>query len=461
MSGLGKKRRFPLKVLILLGVVVVLALVFALVDLSPDLGHLDARILSGPEKGNYYAVVDRLSAAADEQDGTITNAATAGTVDALAELVAASDSCGAQFALVQDGVPPPKNGSLELIARLRKSESVFAIGPDAARLTQFSQLRGMKIGVGPAGSGTSYLAHQVFGDADLASLSPTLSNHDLDTQLQLLQSGELDLGVFVLDEDAEIIRRAVRDLNMQIAAFENWDVVARKHSFLWHGRIAAGQFDPVGMLPPSDRRVLRVDTLVVGNDCANRTETIALLSLLADEFPGLVEHNRLRGRSDLFPVSSTSESYWQTGGPGILEQHVPWLVDIMAPSNWVYVVMTISVLFNLMTFWHRFRLWRLDANRDKADEVIRDILGVTLTSEEIMELEPSEEHKKPQAINDLDEALEAYDALRARCQIQANSMLVPMGQEGAYRYQEDQMEDTLTAVRVFRSRLDGNGEEES
>lgn len=464
MSELSQKRRLPIRLLVLAGVVLVIGLVFAAVDLSPDLEHLDTEMLSGPEQGNYHAIVDRLSRAASADNGHVGNRSTAGTVDALARLAAAADSCDVEFALAQDGIAPPEGSGLELIARMPVSESMFVIGPDAARLTRFAEIAGMRIGVGPKASGTDHLARLVFGAPDFKPLALKLENHGLDEQLALLRSGGLDLAVMVVDEDAAIIRRAVRELGMQIADFDNWDVVARQHSFLWHGRIGAGQYDAVRMLPPGDRRVLRVDTLVVGNRCAGRTETMALVSLLVEQLPDLVDHNRKRGRSDLYPLSSASESYWESGGPGVLERHVPWLVDIMAPSNWVYVVMSISVIFNLMTFWHRFRLWRLDANRDKADAVIREILGAQLTPEEIRELEPTAEHRKRQAIADLDEALHAYDALRARCQIQANSMLVPMGQEGSYRYQEDQMEEMLTAVRVFRGKLGdapaGPGEEE-
>ena len=259
--------------------------------------------------------------------------------------------------------------------------------------------------------------------------------------------------MFVLDEDAAIIRHAIRDRGMQLASFRHLDVIARQHSFVWHGRIGAGQYDPIRLLPPSDKRVLRVDTLVVGNQCASRTQTIALLELLRAEFPGFVAHNRERGKSDSFPTSSTTERFVQNDGPGVVERHVPWLVDIMAPENWLYVVTTVSLIFNLMTFWHRFRLWRIDANRDRNDEVIRKLLGARLTSEEIQELQPTPEQCTQETVDAVTAVLEQMDRLRSKCQRQANSNLVPMGQEGAYRYQEDQMEDTLTALRAFRSRV--------
>ena len=105
------------------------------------------------------------------------------------------------------------------------------------------------------------------------------------------------------------------------------------------------------------------------------------------------------------PTSATTERFVQNDGPGLVERHVPWLVDIMAPENWLYAVTIVSVIFNLMTFWHRFRLWRIDANRDKNEEVVRKLLGARLTAEEIQLLVPGPEMCTPETIAAIDAVL--------------------------------------------------------
>jgi hypothetical protein len=398
-------------------------------------------------------MVGSMSRTAGQDSGALSAVATGGSVDNLKLLAAAADDCDAHFALVQDGVPPPEGSELELIGKLPKSESMFLIGRDAERFASFSDLRGIKIGVGPDGSGTNHLARSIFGSADLASLDVQLSNHNLNEQLDLLGRGELDLGAFVLDEDAALIRSAVRDRGMQLAPIANLDVIARQYPYLWHGRIGAGQFDPIRVLPSTDRRVFRVDTLVVGNGCAGHADTIAMLTLLSREHPAFLDHNRSRGKSDIYPLSSSSERFFENGGPGLLDQHLPLLVNFLPPSNLVFVIMTISVAFNFMTFWHRFRLWRIDANRDKAEQAIRDVLGGELTFEEIHDMEPKPEHEKKDVIDSIDVSLATLDKLRGKCRRQANSMFVPMGQEWSYRYHNDQIEDALNAIRPFRAKL--------
>lgn len=445
---------FPHRVAGVLGGVLLIVAIAALVDIEPSLSHLDATLLSGAETGHYYALATELRDAAAKRRGRLKNQATAGTVDNLERLHAAEGDCSAQFALVQDGVAPPEGSELRLLARLQKSESVFFIGKGAASLEQFAQLAGKSIGIGPAKSGTDRIARQILESEDFEPLRLHLENHDLVDQIERLVRGELDLGVIVIDEDAALIKRAVRDRGLELASFVHLDVIARKFPFVWHGRVGAGQFDPIRVVPAQDHRVLRVDTLVVANDCPNHADEVAMLSLLSDQLPGLLEHNKARGVSHHFRTSAATKGFIENGGPDFAERHVPWLVAVFPPANLVLVVTVVSLLFNVMGVGNRFRLWRIDVSRVRLDQAIRDALGQRLTREEIDELEPTDEHLEPALVKTLDEVLEELAELRARCRKHSQSMLVPMGQEMGYRFQEDQIEGTLAALRHFRNRLE-------
>ena len=63
---------------------------------------------------------------------------------------------------------------LRLVGRLTKAESVFFLGKDADKITQFSSLTKAKIGVGPEGSGTARIAKQMLDLPELAPLGATL-----------------------------------------------------------------------------------------------------------------------------------------------------------------------------------------------------------------------------------------------------------------------------------------------
>lgn len=452
MSTRTLRSRIPKKLLIFIAIILLVGLAMALIDFSPNLDYLRARMLSGPQEGNYHAVVTGLSERAHPRGGRIENVATDGSRDNLERLAA---GCNAHFALVQDGLPAPAGEhEIELIGRLQKSESMFFVGKDAHQFTRFAQLAGMTIGVGPAGSGTDHLARAILEADDFKSLGLRLQNHEIGAQLDLLQRGVLSLGVFVLDEDAQLIRTAVRERGLQLASFAHLDVIARQHPFLSHGRIGAGQFDAVRLLPPTDTRVLRVGTLVLGNGCADHAEMVALLSLLDDTFPGFIDFNRNRPGHRDFELSSSARRFFDNGGPEFTDRHVPWLVSLLPPTNWVYIIMSLSILFNLMGLGHRFRLWRLDANTDKAVQTVRVVLGERLTPAEIEQLSPSAAHITEDGLENLERAMADLDRLRAKCRRQAASMLVPMGNEWKYRYSEQQMEEFLTALRKFRCKAE-------
>jgi hypothetical protein len=217
------------------------------------------------------------------------------------------------------------------------------------------------------------------------------------------------------------------------------------------GVIPAGRYDALAVIPEKAHTVLRVDTLVVGNGCASRSVEIGVLRVLTEELPGFGKHDQ---RPTALRRSSVASDFLSSDGPGFADEYVPWLVDIMPLGNWFYIVMIISVLFNAMTLWHKVRLWRIDANRDKAFQIVRDALGEQLTIAEIEKLIPTREQRAPAMRDRIDRAIKELDILRERTRKQENSMLVPLGAEWMYRFEEEQMEALLTSLRAFRLRLD-------
>jgi len=66
----------------------------------------------------------------------------------------------------------------------------------------------------------------------------------------------------------------------------------------------------------------------------------------------------------------------------------------------------------------------------------------------------SAQHCTPEARAKLDAIIDQLAMLSDRCRRHSLSMLVPMGQAFAYRYQEALIADLLYALRAFRDRLD-------
>ncbi len=458
-SGGGKRRILRLgadrdglspglKTLLFFAVLGVLGALFALTDPEASLRHLKVGFLSGGVKGNYFAIVDRIAVGASHRKGRITNLTSAGSVENVQRLIAArSGGCKAHFALVQEGTELPADHKLELIGRLTRPESLVILGKNVDRIVSPRDLQGLRLGIGPSGSGTEALMRRLL--APLSGLQLQISTQPIDEQIYKLERGELDLGAMVIEQDAEQLKDAVRRRGLQILGLPRAEAFAHDLPFLRLGRIEAGHYDPVAELPPTDRLVLLVDTLIIGNGCASRSATSGLISVLNDINPEFLKHNRDTPNLSGLPYSTVARAYFDSGGPDLVGVYAPWVVDIMPTASWVELALGISVLFNAMGAVSRFRLWRLDANRVAIEKEISRLFGAVITVGELPRARPMAGLSAEEVDSHVAQAAERLKSLHARCRRQSLSIFVPMGGEMAYRYQEALMMDLLQALRGF------------
>jgi TRAP-type uncharacterized transport system substrate-binding protein len=436
---------------LLFGGLALIALLVALIDPRPSLRHVRVAVSSGSPTGNYHATVERLGAEVARRQGRVTNLPSAGSVENVERLVRGRTDCSVHFALVQGGIPLPDAGHLELIGRLPRPEAVVVLGRSADRIARPADLHGLRIGIGPVGSGTEHLARRLL--APLDELKLTLSTQAIDQQIDMLQRGELDLGVMVIDDEAPLLRDAVRGRGLQVLNLPDVESLARRLPFARPGAIEAGQFDYVRQLPPVRKQVLHVDAMLMGNGCASLSQTQGLMTAVAAVFPTFVRHNRDRENVSGVPMNPVAEAFFEERGPDLLGRFAPWLVDIMPQATWLQLLVGFSMLFSAMAVWHRFRLWRIDADRVRIERDIPALFGAGTTVGDIARRPVGSADRTGDAIARIDDLIGRLVALSERSRRQSLSVLVPMGQEMAYRYQETLIADLLHALRTYRERL--------
>jgi hypothetical protein len=427
-----------------------LALLVSRVDFTHDLHRMHVRMLSGEPDGNYHAIALRLGQRAAARKGVVDEVASVGSVENVRRLAAAKGTCEVDFALAQDGMDWP--AGLSLVGRLPRSESVLLLGKGGDDVHAFADLKGMRIGAGPAGSGADRVARELFALPEFGALGVKLENHPVEEQLAMASRGELDLALLVIDAHATLVQDWVGTRGLSIASFEHLEGVARRLPHLKAGHVGAGIYDAVRVVPKTDRAVMKLETLVLTNGCAGRVATTDLLSLLAAEYPDFVRHARDTENTTGLPVTPAAADFVTNGGPQLADEYLPWLVDVMPPANWAYVVMGVSLLFNAMGLGHRFRLWRIDAARVKLEGDIAAVFPPQTTLGDIQRTRPDPALTRPETLAALDEVVHELEQLAARSRRYSLSVLVPMGQEMAYRYQEGVIYETLAVLRDFRRR---------
>jgi len=429
----------------------VLSALLAWLDPRPTLRHVKLTMLSGAASGNYHATVDRLAAEVARRRGSIRNQTSAGSVENLQRLAAARHSCEVQFALVQAGTAIPGEAGLELLGRLPQPESLIILGRDVDRLRTPADLVGMRIGIGPVGSGTEQMMRRLL--TQVPALRLQVSTQSVDQQLDMLARGELELAAMVIDEGAALLHDAVTRRQLQILDLPDAPALARRLPFVRAGHLQAGQIDYMRRLPPRDLNLLQMDTLIVGNGCAGNGATVGLLTAVAEVFPGFVQRNRGQPNLTGLPMSTVAADFLKDEGPDMLGTYAPWAMDILPLPTWIQLGVALSVLFSAMAIGHRFNLWRIDVHRVKIEREIPALFHRGVTLGEIADMPPDARHDAADARHRLDALIARLEALAERCRRQSLSILVPMGAEMFYRYQESLIAELLHALRLYRERL--------
>ena len=124
----------------------------------------------------------------------------------------------------------------------------------------------------------------------------------------------------------------------------------------------------------------------------------------------------------------------------------------MSPAYWVYLVMAVTVLFNSLRAFSRFRLWRLDAAREKLEAALKELVGPGLTHAQMRAVPAERVLGEPDKRATAHAILEQLQKLRVRCQRQTSSLVTPMGDEIYYRYQQSMIDEAITTLATLFQR---------
>src|SRR5271170_1647615 len=168
--GPGRDRKAWTRVLLMAIAVVAVAVGVLYLTVSGDFTFLKATVYTGAPAGEYHAIGERLAARALKKNGHLRVVATAGSIENIARLVSEGGRCVPAFAFVQDGLPTPADAGLVTLGRLPQPETLFLMARRGRTINTFNDLKGDSVGIGPEGSGTTYLMQQLLENSDLNGL---------------------------------------------------------------------------------------------------------------------------------------------------------------------------------------------------------------------------------------------------------------------------------------------------
>ena len=104
-----------------------------------------------------------------------------------------------------------------------------------------------------------------------------------------------------------------------------------------------------------------------------------------------IDVSRLYVSTNIRPVSFTN-------GAGYRNPKVDEL--FMPTARWLQLAFAISLLFGAQAVFHRFRLWRIDAQRVRLEGEVSRLFEPGITVAEIAAMAPDDRHRDPVMVGD-------------------------------------------------------------
>jgi TRAP-type uncharacterized transport system substrate-binding protein len=316
----------------------------------------------------YYRYAERYQATFRRNGVKLEIRESAGSFANLKALLDAASGVHAGF--VQGGLVSAKDAPGLLSVGRIAHEPLWVFYAGGTRLERLADLKGKRVLVGPAGSGTSGLALRLLAANGATAETATLINRELPDYVDLLAKGEADAGFLVLAPEARTIQRLLRTPNVHLMSFANAEAYIQRFPFLSRLVLRQGVADFAANLPPADTVLIATTAAVLVREDAHR----ALVNLLAQALhevhgqPAIDAggETQLFQRAGEFPLPNDPEFALSEearrvyrSGPPFLQRYVPFWVATMIDRLTVSLVVLLPILIPLLRFAPQIYSWRI------------------------------------------------------------------------------------------------------
>ncbi|MEO7493929.1 MAG: TAXI family TRAP transporter solute-binding subunit [Massilia sp.] len=242
------------------------------------------------------------------------------------------------------------------------TEPVWLFMRDASKVTQLSQLKGMKVNLGPEGTGIPKLFRQVLalngvepGDLSISALENTPAT------VELLE-GRIDALVFSSGPDALLVQMLLQTPGITLFDFGQAEAYTRRLPFLSHVVLPRGIVDLGQNLPPQDYHLIApTATLVARADL--HPALIDLFVQAATEIHGGTGWFQQQGqfpsaRYTEIPVAREAAKFYKDGPP-LLQRYMPFWLANLFDRLWVVVVALAALIIPFSKVVPPLYVWRI------------------------------------------------------------------------------------------------------
>ena len=231
-------------------------------------------------------------------------------------------------------------------------------------LNDLTQLKGMRVNIGPEGSGVRFLSLQLLSLSGVTPQNTPFFDVSTMESIELLNSGRLDVGFFMDPPENQNIKSLFTSQEILEVNLKDADAFHRNLRYLHVTPLAASTIDMASAQPASEFRTVSVTNTVVVNRQLHPAIQYLMLSIMdkSHHAPSLISaEGEFPSDKDVgLPLSDEAEIFYEKGMP-FLSQYLPFelasIVERLAKSLLPFFL----VFFPMLKFipsimkWHTSR----------------------------------------------------------------------------------------------------------
>jgi TRAP-type uncharacterized transport system substrate-binding protein len=263
------------------------------------------------------------------------------------------------------------------------TEPVWLFYRNTKPIKQLTQLKGLKINVGPEGTGVPQLFAKLLAVNGVEPTELTLSALENTPATVELLEGRIDGLVFSSAPEELLIQMLLQTPGIKLFDFAQAEAYARRLPFLSHVVLPRGIVDLGRDLPPNDVHLIApTATLVAREDL--HPALVDLFVQAASTIHGGAGWFRREGefpaaRYTEIPVARDAEKFYKNGPP-FLQRYMPYWVANFLDRMWVVIVALGALILPLsrivppLYVWKvRSRVYRWYAQLRSVEQAIEDV----------------------------------------------------------------------------------------
>src|SRR5512140_2143760 len=216
-----------------------------------------------------------------------------------------------------------------------------------ARLSSLSQLQGLRLNVGTAGSGVPSLMDKLFEANTIDASRIVRSQLEQTPATMAFLSGEIDALVFASAPESLMVQMLLQTPGVKLFDFAQAEAYSRRFPFMSPVTLPRGVVDLAQDVPPADVHLVAPTAALA----AKRNTHPALIQLFVQaaqvihseagwfqrkgEFPS--------GQNTEWPLSKEAERFYRNGPP-LLQHYLPFWLANLIDRMWVALVSIIAIL---------------------------------------------------------------------------------------------------------------------